>query len=1186
MAAALLAALFAMGVFAPAGVDAGVLVGDKKPTIKFVDSDGNALGPGETGSLVIEFEVDDTVDGKREATGGGSTSEDWNDTVYIKVSQALFFKDGVVADDATKNTSSAFPGVNGVTVTQDGAPVGTAWVYGNDGATANVFDGTGEDLAIAIIMGADGRGNLVAGKRAKVTVSGLTVGEASTVAADTGATPPVAEERDDRTKAMFTSGAVSIWQQSVAPATTPIPEKASVNTADAPADGDRVNPYAETVAVYDDTKTFTDAKAYWENGDLKVEFTARRAQSAQGNHDVSIELSSEHFTGDPVVTIAPSDAAISDGTGLSELVTVYEAKKYTVTYKSLGTLRGADAGDEVTLKQGNGGGGTPANAFYFFERKLTIGGDTQTGADADVATDDKSADVFGTTATKPNNKADTGVKVMLDGLNASTPIPGNRDIVITLPNFQIPDSIALSEIIVEEMADSAEDTTATGTFVDFYGSPETISVSGSGKTRKITITLPRREEQSDGTGTQNVSVTGAYSILIKKSAGVKTPNLDGKRTIVVQDLDTGTDVNHEFPVTIVNHVAADPKWVVRGGTVELTAKGVNAPGDVTAHLYSGALEVADLDNLDLVQAPVVGRAARSDGTAVITIDTTSSIFLRGAIDATEDPAADAKGVNEIVLVDAAGAVIGKTQAHTRIGILPSVELDVTEVRRSGKVEVSVSDWYYGTHISLVRINGITVDLPDNTNTPDDADDLPDPWHTLRDDGEILTHTEGVDSDGEAEFEVVVDRDTRLGEMQVELHGANIASDNEVIASLVKQGSATSPDIHKQTVQVGFFPLTITPSNEDGDGMAVTEQVIQIEGEEFLDRTCITIIRVGERSIMEATNGDTVRTDARDDCVDTDSNGNLTATFRVPRGLEPGRYPVVVRDEGNRVGQGWLVVPEPMITLDPERSQRGTTVTVVGKNFPADDVVTIDYRGVTVEATSTDTVGNFRATFQVPISAPIGATHEVIAASENKADGLPDAPQNQEEVILTATAEHRVSDEILELSPDQVAPGQQLTINASNLPLFTPVTISIAGRAVAGKALGQDDASDGFGRYVDDVLVPQVPAGITIVELTVHTERGADVRVAEFVEITNIITRPTDEVFADLIAAGQLSSVWRYSIDETGSDWDSFDPQFVGQPGINDLELVSTGDIVWIHVTESVAFQGRSLIAGWNLISLE
>ena len=40
----------------------------------------------------------------------------------------------------------------------------------------------------------------------------------------------------------------------------------------------------------------------------------------------------------------------------------------------------------------------------------------------------------------------------------------------------------------------------------------------------------------------------------------------------------------------------------------------------------------------------------------------------------------------------------------------------TEVRRTGRMEVTVSDWYYGG-VTDVRVNGIQVDLPD----PDNAD---------------------------------------------------------------------------------------------------------------------------------------------------------------------------------------------------------------------------------------------------------------------------------------------------------------------------------------------------------------------------------------------------------------------------------------------------------------------------------
>ena len=83
----------------------------------------------------------------------------------------------------------------------------------------------------------------------------------------------------------------------------------------------------------------------------------------------------------------------------------------------------------------------------------------------------------------------------------------------------------------------------------------------------------------------------------------------------------------------------------------------------------------------------------------------------------------------------------------------------------------------------------------------------------------------------------------------------------------------------------------------------------------------------------------------------------------------------------------------------------------------------------------------------------------------------------------------------------------------------------------------------------------------------------------------IVTRPPDEVFEDLIEGGQLIVVWRYN--------NATHPR-LGDPStlpmllmlLIDLEVVSTGDILWVHVAENVTFQGYTLYAGWNLISLE
>ena len=179
----------------------------------------------------------------------------------------------------------------------------------------------------------------------------------------------------------------------------------------------------------------------------------------------------------------------------------------------------------------------------------------------------------------------------------------------------------------------------------------------------------------------------------------------------------------------------------------------------------------------------------------------------------------------------------------------------------------------------------------------------------------------------------------------------------------------------------------------------------------------------------------------------------------------------------------------------------------------------------------------------------------------------------------------MSDETLSFDRDKVAPGEHLASLATNLPLFTPVSITIGGiETLPVRCWARTTPLTASASYIDSVLVPQLPPGITIVELTVHTEQGDDVRVAEFVEITNIVTRPTDEVFADQIAAGQLVVVWRY--DNATATWASYDPNAPAE--LNDLAwsppATSSG---WRSPLNVDDFQGgSSLVAGWNLISLE
>ena len=1122
MAAALLAALFTMGVFAPAGVGASV---DESMAITEAYNDVAEADSGNPDSLTVTFYVDDTVDGKL----GSSTVVD---NVIITVPGAKIVSGGTAA----------------VTVTQDGEAVGAASI--TDATPNDATDG----VEITITKAATGGTNLEAGKKVTVTVSDIALTDGAT-GDGTGGTTTLA----DATKTYLTSGVILIQQL----------------------------PNTDMVGIIDESMSFDKASAKLMGDSLVVQFDALRDHG--DGYNVVITPNSSQFTGTADVddstgfTSTPADdttvaldavEATADGestvtvTGYDEGATI----KVTITGLSLSqqALANPSVPREVKIAEGN-----------HLEVTLTLDGPVYRNPEvAEAVADDPVAattmDVLDT------DLADAATKVELTDLDArnASGIRGGNDIVITLPKFHIPASIDEDQIIVEEADDNATpDANGDDPTVDYYGPPESVSVSGD----KITITVPGRVEQSDGTGTETNVIDGEYSILIKKSAGIRNPNSDGSQTITVKDLDTGTE---DFIVNIGSHISPKPGWVERGDTVTVTAKGINSAGDATVHLlnmgnfddvvvlnsyHNNTEEIDDimeledilnekladetLDGEDLAVLPALDRSLRDGGTAVLDFDTSSSIFNAQAQNATENPEADAKGTNILVVVDAGGNVIG----HKRLGLQPTVTLNLAEVQRTGRMGVTVSDWYY-RDLTDIRVNGIQVRLPD----PDDPDDS------------VVWSDQSPPT--ASPLTVVVPRRARLGTMEVVVSGT----------TRVKQGSYSSIDKHVQTVDVGFFNLTITPST------AVTDQVIRIEGTGFGETTCITSIMVGDERIREATTGDRV-VGTGDNCVRTDTDGALANSFHVPHNLKPNTYTVVITDALNRVGQGEITVPKPAISLDPEASQRGSTVTVEGENFPAEDVIGISYGADPVTVATTDTVGKWRATFKIPVDATIGNDYKVEAVSEKKGTGQVRQATGDQTVKLSASATHTVPEEILMVepatgstghSPEQISSGQRLRITASNLPLFTPVSLNIGGIGAAGRVIGEDDAADSAGRYERVILVPQLTPGIHTVELTVHNI-GNTVVVVEFVEILDIITRPTVDVFEDLIADGILASVWRYKIDETGSDWDSFDPQYVGQPGINDLEFVSTRDIVWIRVTENVAsFQGAPLFAGWNLRTLE
>ena len=658
----------------------------------------------------------------------------------------------------------------------------------------------------------------------------------------------------------------------------------------------------------------------------------------------------------------------------------------------------------------------------------------------------------------------------------------------------------------------------------YGGEPQSVTVNGN----KLTLALYARFPGAAVAAPEIAA--GAYSITFKQSAGITNPTKAGTATVEVND---GDDVNESPTQMIESKVSLDKTSAARGTAVTVKGVGFNT-GDATILLTSEGKN----PDYRLVEATV-----GSDNTFEAVLDTTGANFVHGAKAKSKGDAF--QGLNKIHVVDAAGAV-ENVAAYFEV----TATLNPTSSgRRGGKVKVAVADFAYGA-VTAVKI------------------------------GKIDTTFSGALSAGSGTITIDIPNNARLGQQEIVFEGST--------SNMQGKPSDTNTDVAKSKITIGALDLTITPTS------AVIGQIIRIEGSGFADNECITEITVGpDRMIKEATSGDKIGARTSDgsclsDAVESDGNGNLANSFRMPLGLKAGTYRVSVTSHSGRIGTTEMTVPKPSIELNIDESQRGSNVVVEGRDFPAEDTILVKYAikgGATrtVGATTTDTIGRFRTTIEVPVNAIIGEEHEIQAESTDKADG--NTVDDVKKPKLSAKTPHSIPDEILTLSSDSAAPGQRLTLTASNLPLFAVVSVTIGGVRVATTDQSRVDgfiATDGTGSFTETVLVPQLTAGTHPVEVTAGRGDTA-VQVIKFLDVVSVITRQSEDAFVDLISSGTLTRVW--NLDRATQAWSFFDPspEFAE---FNTLTEVTSGQIVTIIMNAQDTFQGQTLFEGSNPTAIE
>ena len=374
-------------------------------------------------------------------------------------------------------------------------------------------------------------------------------------------------------------------------------------------------------------------------------------------------------------------------------------------------------------------------------------------------------------------------------------------------------------------------------------------------------------------------------------------------------------------------------------------------------------------------------------------------------------------------------------------------------------------------------------------------------------------------------------------------------------------SVGDTDLPSQNITVGTNDLTVSPTT------VVPRQTISIDGDGFTARGTVDLSEV-------TVDGEQVRTESGETEA-INNNGNVSFDITVPETVSSGPATVRVVGSGDRIGTASITIATAEITVSPAESLRGSTITVSGTGFPANDLVLIKYNTATVDTASTSATGTFEQDITVPATENInpGGKYKVEAVSQINEDEVSD------------DAEHKVADPTIVISPDTAAAGSLITISGSNFKGFLRVaSIEIGGQDVTPVPAPSTDQWGAF--TAENIQVPQLNATRHAVKVVVGRPDGSDGDATEFltvgVAVEAVSTDPAD-VFADL--GDRLVRVWY--LDRATQDWQFYDPD-PAFASFNRLTEVTSGQVVTVIITdgEPVEFQGKSLYQGTNPISLD
>ena len=656
---------------------------------------------------------------------------------------------------------------------------------------------------------------------------------------------------------------------------------------------------------------------------------------------------------------------------------------------------------------------------------------------------------------------------------------------------------------------------------------------------------------TSGGGTSNplsdpeISTDDSGNTIVKVTLGDTDPSATGTQNQVVAWDSTSTNGGHIMTFSTLAGITNSTSPSLTSAWVSMSDDGVTYGTDVDVPVYRW-LQLNDTSDKRGKALTLTGKGWKS-GTATVFIDMNGNKTFESGTDrelASSDAAisggaftasftADTNfsvGNNSINAVDGIGTTatdntIGARYTSQNFTLTGNVTLSTSSASRGESITVTVADFggSGGTgDITSIKFGGAMATLPSTVS---------------------FTNNTG-------NFAVTVPATTPLGSQTL-----TVASSSE--------SNRTA------TVTIAGLSVTTTPST------AVANQAITVSASGFTGSTDLASITVGGQAVTTLTDATAV-TDKS-----TDNSGNLVATFKIPTDettRTPGSHKVTITDDTGRIGEATVTIPSRSLTIDPTESRRGSTITFTGDGYQASSTVSITYGSSTTPRTTitADSAGNISGSFTIATTIGIPSTNTVTATISCTSSSTDTCTQ------VTGTNTHKVPAAVVTVEPTSAASGETITVTGVGFPGF--VSLTALTIATVSALPTPAPATDGDGNFTLSALVPQLGTGSQALLVT-----GGGVTATTSFSVVAAATTPTvttdatETVFADEIAADNLVRVWRF--DNATQAWSFYDPR-PAFAAANTYTDATSANIVWVNVTAETTFQGSTLFAGWNLISLD